>query len=211
MRFTSLPIGVVLFLLAQNSAFGKEDVKTFATQQCRYTLPSNKWNWTDHRDVPNAVCAAEHEDGRIIILCLTAIPKHGVINDAFVNGFDHEAVSEGTLKKRGGRITAFKNLPCYECEHLISGAMVASRIILANGFHYHVIIRGGLRPVEKLPDYEAIMDGFEFTSPPVPHTAGPVDPFQKGKDLSFRVGKSLAYMIPLGMVAIFWLAGRKKR
>jgi len=212
MRLKSLAISVVLFLLAQSSVYGNERIKTFAAQQCRYTLPSNKWNWIDHSEVRNAVCAAEHEDGRVIVLIISPFPKDGVINQSFVDLVDKDAAASlEKTKKRGGRITTFKNLPCYEFERLLEGAMVASRIVLANGYGYHVVIRGGVRPVEKLPDYEAIMDGFEFTSPPVPHTAGAVDPLQKGKDLSRRVGKSVAYMIPLGMVAIFWLAGRKTR
>src|SRR5262245_41655919 len=109
MRFKFLAITFVLFLLAQSSVCGNEKVKTFAVPQCRYTLPSNNWNWIDHSDVPNAVCAAEHEDGRVVILFISTFPKDMVIDQAFVDQFDEEAASLAKAKKRGGRITSFKN------------------------------------------------------------------------------------------------------
>ena len=100
-------------------------------------------------------------------------------------GFDPSAYAAGTIKRRGERICTFMGLPCYECEWLLNGKMTyVMRIVFANGFGYQLMLLGNADPVEQRPDFEAIMNGFDFTSPPVPP-----DPLERGKRVARLVGK----------------------
>src|SRR5262249_49730184 len=50
---------------------------------------------------------------------------------------------------------------------LPDGRTTVSRCFLAHQMAYQIVIIGGKEPVEEDPDFDAIMDGFAFTVPPV--------------------------------------------
>jgi hypothetical protein len=163
----------VLAVLASGPAVSAADaVKTFPVSKCRYTLPGKGWSWVE--PVPDAsyVCVACHEDGLGFGLLVASAPTGARIDAKAAAHFDKGAYATGGVRKRGGRITTFKGLPCYESEWVHDDQQtVAVRVIVANGYLYQLQLRGNADPVEKRPDFEAIMDGFEFTSPPVPPAA----------------------------------------
>jgi hypothetical protein len=168
MRGTILSL---LALLASGPAVSAADpVKTFPVSACRYTLPGKDWSWVT--PVPpsiQAVCMARNEDGLILMLTILHVPPGMEIDEKFPTGFDASHAAEKGVQKRGGRLTTFKGLPCYEGEFLVHGEMTSvMRVVIANGFAYQLQLLGNADPVEKRPDFEAIMNGFEFTSPPVP-------------------------------------------
>jgi hypothetical protein len=162
---------ILAILVSPLTASARDPVKTFPVSQCRYTLPGKDWSWVQPvpRDV-QAICVARNEDGLVVMLTVLHAPAGMVIDAGFVDAFDPTAHGvQGTVRKRGERFMTFKGLPCYECELLVHEQMTTViRVVIANGFAYQLQLIGNADPVEKRPDFEAIMNGFEFTAPPVP-------------------------------------------
>jgi hypothetical protein len=211
MRFPFAPV-VILTIMAGPAVApaAGEIVKTFPAHQCRYTLPGKDWTWDDPKSLPSAICAARNRAGLDLLLSAVPVPAGTVIDAKFAGGFDEELTSGGPLKKRGGRLTTFRGLPCYESEWLVRGTNTAAiRIIIANGRAYHVQLLGKADPVEKRADFEAIMNGFEFTSPPVPPVAPePLDPGQK---LARRMGQVAVYCLFGALVLGLVVRGARKK
>jgi hypothetical protein len=201
MRFQRLVVVFVTILAAPGATLAREAVKTFPAYQCRYTLPGGRWYWVDPGPVPHAVCVARNGDGLEFMLLVTPVPAGTVIDARFSATFDRAAYPAGGAKSRGGRMTTFKGLPCYESDGLLDSKTTAvTRVVIANGFGYRLQLLGGADPVEKRPDFEAVMNGFEFTAPPVPPVpavpptaARATDPDERGKSLSELSGELLAY------------------
>jgi hypothetical protein len=70
-------------------------------------------------------------------------------------------------------------------------------VALANGFCYQLQLVGNEDPVEQRPDFESIMDGFDFTSPPVPKTVIKVD---RRDNVSYRMGQIAGYCLIAALV-----------
>jgi hypothetical protein len=167
-----------------------DDVLTFPVSKCRYTLPGKDWTWIDHTSLQKVICAARNGDGVIFMLAVFPAPAGQMIDEDFAAGFDRK--THPSIEKRGARITTFKGLSCYEWEWLINGTRTsATRSVIANGYAYQLQLLGTADPVEKRPDFEAIMNGFEFTSPPVPP-----DPLEPRK----RVVRTIAHVLVYGLV-----------
>jgi hypothetical protein len=75
------------------------------------------------------------------------------------------------LVKRGGRLSTFQGLPCYQVEgRFHDGRTCAGKVFAANGFCYVLLIMGSDKPVEQEANFEAIMNGFAFLeTPPDPN------------------------------------------
>jgi hypothetical protein len=177
-------------LAAHGAVSAQQNVRTFPEYQCRYTLPADDWSWVKPRPGVTAICAARNRDGLVLALTVLPAPAGHVVDAKFAIDMDGWAASK-ELTKRDGRITTFRELPCYQLEAMLNGRTTVFRVVIANGFHYQLELAGNADPVEKHPDFETIMNGFEFTSPPVPPS--PVDPHQKGKAVAFSVGKITTY------------------
>jgi hypothetical protein len=193
-------------------AAAQERTKTFDAQNCKYTLPADNWVWLDATAVPGAICAARGSDGVTFVLGARKVRPNVAMTDKFVTGFDQGAAEEGG-KKRGGRMTTFKGQACYETEGLINGNMTtAQRVVIANGLAYMVQVVAGADPVEKRSDYEAIMNGFEFITPPVAasnhDSGGPTDPFDKA---AYRLGQAVGFCLMLAAgLAVFGFFRKRK-
>jgi hypothetical protein len=214
----------VLFVLlavpaGQAVAAPRETVKTFPAYQCRYTLPGSRWYWVDPGPVPHAVCVARNGDGLEFMLLVTPVPAGTVIDARFSATFDRGAYPAGGAKSRGGRMTTFKGLPCYESDGLLDARTTSvTRVVIANGFGYRLQLLGGADPVEKRSDFETVMNGFEFTAPPTPPTpaappaaARATDTDERGNRLSEISGELLAYCaIGLFLVGLATWGKRRK-
>src|SRR5262245_59190232 len=127
---------MLLFTLSSPSTIRSEDeTKTFDSFQCRYTLPAADWKWIDPTSIPNAICMARNGDGLVCMLTVMPAPSRMAINDRFVTNVDKTAYAPENVKKRGGRITTFKGLPCYENLAIVNGDTTAvNRYIVSNGY-----------------------------------------------------------------------------
>ena len=107
-------------------------------------------------------------------------------------------------------LTTFRGLPCYSTEATIPDrSTAANRLLIANGFGFRLEVDGTANPVEQRADFDAIMNGFEFTSPPIPPTANAVDPIEK---LSRAMGGVAAFcLFGALVVGLVFLLSRKKR
>jgi hypothetical protein len=188
-----LAVVLLTALACRGSLSAYEVVKKFPDYQCQYTLPGKGWTWEDAKSLPNATCVARNMDGLVFVLTVLPVPPNVVMNAKFTDGFDEDlpAARARNMKKRGGRMTTFKGLPCYESDWLVESKFTAViRVVIANGFWYQVQLLGNADPVDKRPDFEAVMNGFEFTSPPVPP-----DPLERGERVARLIGRGLAYVI----------------
>ena len=132
--------GVVLF---STEARAEEKTRHFPAAKCRYTLPADGWSWTELPEKGQAVFAAKSPDGFAVILGFVEAPPSVWIGQKFVEGFDSKFGMPGELEKRGGRLSTFLGLPCYEVEtRLTDGRTMASRMFIANG---HIYTLGGAR------------------------------------------------------------------
>jgi hypothetical protein len=212
-RFQSLTLALLTILAGHNPVSARETVKAFAPYQCQYTLPGNDWSWADPAALPNAVCVARTGDGLVVLLSVIPVPAGSVIDADFATQFDKTAYPNSRSTKRGGRLTTFQSLPCYATEGLVEGkSTTAVRVVIANGFAYQLQLLGNAEPVEKRPDFEAIMNGFAFTSPPVPPTplpTSPTNPFDRSEQLAQKAGQVAAYCL-IGAV-LLWLGSRTFR
>jgi hypothetical protein len=174
-----------------------DTVKTFPGYQFRYTLPGKDWAWDDATRVPKAICVASNDDGLMFAVFVVPVSADRVIDAKYADVFDTSVTAAGPAKKRGGRITTFRDLPCYQCEWLINGTRTAAvRVVIANGHSYQLHLVSDADPVEKRPDLEAIMSGFEFTAPPVPPTPKNTTDMANGeKNPAYRTGQALGYVM----------------
>jgi hypothetical protein len=197
-------LSLLAFLVSGSAAFAADAVRTFPAYQCRYTLPGKDWSWGDPAAAPRAICVARNEDGLVFLVGVMPVPAGTALSAKFADGFGSRVHRGVTVTKRGGRLTTFRGLPCYEGEMLLNGTRtVAFRLVIANGFAYHIQLMGGADPVEKRPDFDAIMNGFEFTSPPVapapksaadtPAPNSTADPPGDDKNPAYLAGQVLGY------------------
>jgi hypothetical protein len=212
MRSRIMIPALLVVLAGERTASAGENVRSIPTYQCRYTLPGKDWSWSEPTSGVQAVCMARNGDGLVFMLTVLPVPAHTIIDADFATEFDQNAYPVAATKKRGGRITNFKGLPCYESEGLLNGKFTAVyRVLVANGFAYQLQLLGNADPVEKRPDFEAIMNGFEFTSPPVPHSAATTDPHERGKKIARRMGEVAAYCLAGAVVLGLLIRGARKK
>ena len=210
MRLQLLVTALLIVLAGHAAASAGETTKTFPDYQCQYTLPGKDWTWANPKSDSVAVCVAHNGAGLKFMLAVAPVPAGTVVDAEFTDGFDGGMSSAGPIKKRGGRLTTFKGLSCYECEWLVRGTSSAAfRVVIANGFAYQVQLLGGADPVEKRADFEDIMNGFGFTSPPVaPVAPEPLDPVEK---LSRRIGQVGVYCLFGALVLGLVVRGARKK
>jgi len=191
----------------------QDKTRTFDAHNFKYTLPADNWTFLDESQVPNAICLARSTDGATFLVTTFGVPKDIDITDKFTTGFDKGAADNG-MQKRGGRLTTFKGLTCYETEGLINGKMTtATRVVLADGLGYSVQVLAGAEPVEKRSDYEAIMNGFDFLKPPAPKMARTGislkrTPLEKS---AFLIGQVVGFCVVLAVAISVVVFFRRKK
>ena len=194
MRSRTILVTVTVLLAGHGALSARETVKTFEEYQCRYTLPGDDWSWMQLRPGMNAIVAARNRDGLVLALTVLPAPASHVVDAKFASEMDEWAAGK-KLTKRDGRITTFRGLPCYQLEAMHNARTTVFRAIVANGFHYQLELAGDPEPVEKRPDFEKIMNGFEFTSPPAPPSA------------AGSPGRFPPHVTSLGKIATYCLLG----
>jgi hypothetical protein len=210
MRFPFVLVTTAIVLAGHGYCSARETVRTYSVYQCRYSLPDKDWMWADSKSLPNATCVARNTDGLVFVLSVVPVPSGTVMDAKFADGFDESTSAASPMKKRGGRMTTFKGLPCYESDWLVESKYTAVvRVVIANGFAYQLQLLGNADPVQTRPDFEAVMNGFEFTSPPVPPVAP--DPLEPGKKLARRMGEVAVYCLFGALALGFLTRGLRKK
>src|SRR5262249_2824515 len=139
-------------------------------QKCQFTLPSQRWSWSD-RPVPNVFVSAESKDGLVIQITCAPAAAWSNMDDRAVQDFEASLArsSHGQLKKRSASYVPYHGLTSYQVAGLLpDGRTTVSRFFLAHEMAYQILMVGGKEPVEQHLDFEAIMSGFAFTTPPAP-------------------------------------------
>jgi len=200
---------VIAIFVGQDAAWARENVKSFQLYQCRYTLPGDDWSWAEPASGRDAVFMAQNRDGLVLTMSIHSAPAGWVIDARFATEYDQAAPTDVDFRKRGGRLLTFRGLPCYQHEGTLDGRTTVFRVVIANGLLYQLVLLGNADPVEQRPDFESVMNGFEFTSPPVP-PPGP-DPHRKAKAIGRVTGTLCAYSIPLTAMLLIYLGVRTRR
>jgi hypothetical protein len=197
MQFHRSVVVLLTVLAGRGELSANEVVKKFPDYQCQYTLPGKDWTWANPKSDSPYICVAHNGAGLKLMLAVQPVDAGTVIDAKFAEEFDEGTSSAGSLKKRGGRMTVFKGLACYESEWLVNGRSTAAiRVVIANGSEYQLQLLGKADPVEKRPDFEAIMNGFEFTAPAVPPSPkNTTDVANDEKNPAYRTGQALGYVV----------------
>jgi len=144
----------------------KDPTRNFPGQNCQYTLIGDDWKWRVG-DPQSIVFSAENKKGTVVILAINSISNNTQLTADFAERLETIAFGRQTLTRRGGRFMVFQGQVCYQSEtRLQSGNTMACRVFFAHGSSYALAVIGGLNPVEKDRDFEAIMSGFTFGEPP---------------------------------------------
>jgi hypothetical protein len=146
-------LAAALLALRQPGLAAQERTRDFPAQKCRYTLPEG-WDWAGAGTCPLPV----------------PLPNPRQADWAeLVAAFQQGLYRPGYLKKRGGHFLTFQGLPAFQAEGtLANGRTAAGRFVIGHGLSYALLVVGGEAPVEREPDFEAVMGGFAFTEPPAP-------------------------------------------
>lgn len=182
--------------LLTSLASAQERTRNFTDNKCQYTLADDRWQWAENPAAPNVLCMATN-DAEGLILMVVAIPGAQVvpIDEKLISEFDKGATRTGLATKRGGRITTFKGLPCYQFEGTIdSDTSSVVRVMYANNICYQIQLLGGSDPVEMRPDFESIMNGFQFAPP-----SAETPPKNTRQSLAWAVG----FIVIIVVVALF--------
>ena len=187
-------VTLTVLLAGHSTLSARETVKTFEEFQCCYTLPGDDWSWAVPRPGSDMICIARNRDGLALALTVLPVPAGVVIDGKFANNFDLRAAAN-KMKKRDGRITTFRGLTCYQFEGTLDAKNTMFRMVIANGYLYQLELAGDPNPIEKRPDFETIMNGFEFSSPPLPPSA------------AGSAGRFPPHLTNMGKIATYCLLG----
>ena len=190
--------GLAVASAAEPAAKGQ--TRVFGEAHCQFTLPAPDWQWLDLDVKTEGVFQAfarSGDGGLTLVIGAAPVGEGAELDGAFIQGFEAGALKTSGDTKRGGRRTTFKGQPCYQFETTSSRTQrtAAMRAFLAHGLGYHVGLVGGRDPVEERPDFEAVLDGFAFTTPPAP------PPPPREHERAFEAGRWL------GRMAMYCLAG----
>jgi hypothetical protein len=151
---------------AGTSGERKDSTRNFSERNCQYTLIGDDWKWRVG-DPQSIVFSAENKKGTVVILATNSISPTTQLTADFAERLEAVAFGRQTLTRRGGRFLVFQGQVCYQSEtRLQSGNTMACRVFFARGSSYALAAIGGLNPIEKDRDFEAIMNGFTFAEPP---------------------------------------------
>src|SRR5262245_27927987 len=210
-------VGLALLLgAAQVGCAADEPTRTFAQFKCRYTLPDDTWNWGEKNPTIVNLFMAGNGEGLIVTVACQRFPTPTPIDANFGAGFESTFFVPGKTEKRGSRLLTFKNRPCFQAEALLpTGQTAIQRVFNAFGNTYHLTVLGGKEPIEQHPDFEKIVNGFDFTEvppPDAPSAAPGGDPDNWVKSVSQLAGKVACICFLIALVAtLATRLGRKKK
>jgi hypothetical protein len=203
--FLSL-VTVAIALFVSGPVAAADLVKTFPDYRCRLSVPGPNWTWLPDNSLPNAMCVARSPDGTVLFLAVVPVPAGTVLDEKFVADFD-PTQENPMVTARGGRLGTFRGLTSYDWFGRVGPTDTAViRMVIANGFAYQVHLLGKADPVERRPDFEAILNGFEFTDPPTPP-----EPTDRGKALAYNIGKMIGYGLPVAIVVGLVIVGLRRK
>ncbi len=136
--------------IAQPPQKADSPTREFPELKCRYTLAGKDWKWQEPA-MPTCVFSAIDKHGDLFALSCSRVPPSTRMNQELAGGFEQalNRMSNGQLRKRGGRFVIFKGLPCYQSEGIYpDGRTTVSRLFLANDIAFHLLFIGGKAPVE---------------------------------------------------------------
>jgi len=202
-RIICMSLAILALQIGAADEPGNEPHKIFEKYKCSYTLPGPGWVWMDAANVPGAIFVASNQAGLVAILMAQPTPLDSMAPE-FIKGLENGAVRSGESSKRGGRMLTFKGVPCYQMDLMLvkEKQTFSSRIFVTHGYAYTLQVVGDVEPVEKSPEYDAIMNGFAFTVAPPPVSPSPQkransDAYNAGR----RVGQIFVYVL-IGAVVI---------
>ena len=198
----------VQWLACAGSLPAQELTRAFPNQKCRYTLPDANWQW-EAVDDPEKLFEASHPDG--VNISLLAIPGAADVDDAFMKAFETSYFAQ--IQKRDGKLLTYVGQPCYEGKGRIGETTNVTRAFSAHGYIYTMTVVGGVQPVEDTPQFQQLMEGLEFTSPPAikPRHAPGSD-----EETAYLIGTVIGAVCVLGFFGlmgglVFWLVLRATR
>jgi hypothetical protein len=156
-------------------------IRTFPAEVCQFRLLDLTWTWVEQQ-TPELLCMAKDRRGYVVNLGVKKLPQPTQLNKEFVESFEKGFYSSAgpRVKKHGGRYLTFKGLPAYQTETISTdGKNGVARVVLAHDRMYVLTVVGAKIAFDREPDFEKIMQGFEFTEPPaareMPQTVVPLD------------------------------------
>jgi len=125
------------------------------------------------------------------------------VSPASISGTAKGALITGEISKRSGQTLTFKGVQCYQLDLALTKVQrtVSSRFFIAHGYVYNMQVVGNTEPVEKSPEYDAIMNGFEFTVVPVPPS-----PQKRANSDAYNAGRRAGQIFVYVLVAAVLLA-----
>ncbi len=217
----ALPLGSAARLTA-----AEERTRCFPDQKFQYTLPGGDWGWEDEKKVRGSLFVAKKGESIAICILAVKVPEPRVQKDFedYVEGAEETFYQKTGFTKRAGRFMTFRQLPTDQLAYTRDdGRSGVSRLFIAHGLGYHLLVVGGLDPVEDTPGFESFMNGFEFTVPPnqelngdrswTPQANGQGELGQKKSEtVAYRMGReSVPYVIGVvGLLVVLWASLRRK-
>jgi hypothetical protein len=201
-----------LLLALPAPGLAQERTREFPAQKCRYTLPAEGWEWLEPPRPEAVFMAGSRGEVAVTLICAplpTPKPRHADWLK-FVEGAKRGLYQPGQLEKRGeGHFLTFQGLPAFQAEGTFAGGKtMATRVFVAHGRSYQLLVVGGEAAVEQRPDFEAIMGEFAFTEPPAP----PEPPDGPEGSVYYRLGRLAGYCLmgAVALAAILWGSRRRK-
>jgi len=177
-----------------------DTTRAFPTQYCQYTLIGDEWNWREQSE-PLILFSAENKKGTVVVLATGPVPPNAQLTTEFAQKFESTAFGNQKLTRRGGYFVVFQGQVCYQSEtwHASGNSMVC-RVFFTHDVCYALAVIGGKDPVEKDPDFDAIMNGFAFAEKPAAGKDATTLWFEEHATYTF--GIFLLLVIVLGVVLL---------
>jgi hypothetical protein len=146
-----------------------ERVREFPDRHCRYTLPGEGWSWRPVPETGGALAVARDDDGRVVILFAPRSKASARLDNDYAREFERGFLKPHVVR-RDGRFGTFHGARCYDLGVKNAGGGGALvRVFPAHGFDFVLFLHDpGREAPERAPDFEVVMDGFQFTDPPPP-------------------------------------------
>ncbi len=196
----AIPLCLLATVMAQ-PVKAEEQTRSFDAYKCKFTLPGPNWKWTEDA-TPGRVFMAENDKGWFVVLGCSQQPKGQELSQRFVTGVEEIAFSPPQFIKTGGRFITYRGVKAYQAEGLRDDKWTgAVRIFFANGFLYQIVVMGE-NQIEKSPEFEAVMNSFNFIETPTPviRPNAPLSTEEKPNSVAYKAGQVAGACL---MIALF--------
>ena len=197
-------LSVALVILSLASAIrSAADVNSrpFPDKHCKFTLPGIDWKWDDNKQ-PSQLFGASGPNGLVVVMTVTPTGPRDSLNQPFIDAFEAACFKPGLHAKRSGDFVDHRGQSSYQCEGTFAtGQSSVCRIFLGHGNCYALMVIGNEQPVERLPEFEAIVNSFELDTVPLNLPAMRVA--DEERTVAFRVGEFAGRIIVLTIIIGF--------